>query len=245
MATGGEGFEDSAYRPINGVAIAAAVTSLFGFVALLGPAFLIVPMFTFALACYALYSVSRRQGVQSGRGAALFGLAVSVFFATAGPTRDIVYVEKLRAEGKTVADRWLEMLRQGKVKAAMQVRRDPGDRADSLEATDLGTYYATNVEAEAADERIISEDPFKTILELGDQVQFKFLKSLGVASAKYNEQAEFEYEMRFERDGEEVVWYVHPIAKRWLRVEPDGVAGSWQIAPSFNYTLRPKEPDAF
>lgn len=229
MASGGDGGEEFGYRPINGVAAASAPLSLLGFVALLNSSLVVVPLFALALAGYGLYAIARSDGRQAGRLAALFALVASLFFAAAAPTQSVVYAWKMQATGRRLADRWFELMQQGKTLEAYQMRLEPGDRAKSLDPQAVQTRYQEAPDDLAGHDRLMGEGVYKRVVELGEDATIRFHQPLDMRSASLNEEVALEYEMRYTENGNEQVRYLQVPAKRWLRIAPDETAGRWQV----------------
>jgi hypothetical protein len=74
------------YASVSRLAVAALAMGLAAATALVGPAFLVVPLLGIALAVAALADIRRAGGLKVGRLATLIGLALSVGFGAQGAT---------------------------------------------------------------------------------------------------------------------------------------------------------------
>ena len=101
--------------------VLAIVALLFGLLSPLGlvaKLLMAISLVGAALAILALRKIAASGGRLVGRGAALVGLALSVACACASPTRDWCTARWFSLQAQPVAERWIELLKQGETARA-------------------------------------------------------------------------------------------------------------------------------
>lgn len=102
--------ETPGYRPVSGVAVAAAIAGMLSAVALASPFFWFVPLVGIAVACLGLADVCRRGAEKAGRVAALLGLALSIGFGTQAITAAATSHLITAGRARSAAERWIEAI---------------------------------------------------------------------------------------------------------------------------------------
>lgn len=105
----------AAYRPISGLAVASALFGCVSALALVGPAFWVVPILGTAVAAFALRDVSREGRPKAGRLAALAGLALSIGFGTQGLTGSLVSNWIAQRRATAAVQLFVEAVRAGRL----------------------------------------------------------------------------------------------------------------------------------
>lgn len=104
----------AAYRPISGLAVAAAAAGLVSAASLISPAFWIVPPVAIALAVAAFRDIGRDGSVKVGRLPAIVGLALAVGFMTQAVSHRAVQERIVAARAEMAARQFVEALRESR-----------------------------------------------------------------------------------------------------------------------------------
>jgi hypothetical protein len=91
------------YVAVNSVAVAALLLALFGWLALIVPTLLVIPLAAVVCAAVALVQISRSGGTQTGRWLAILGLVVALLFVAGQGARQAIGGVKTRADRQAVA----------------------------------------------------------------------------------------------------------------------------------------------
>ena len=103
------------YRPVSGVAVAAAVFGVLSLAAAIHPSFFILPVLGVVFAVVAIRDLWRADSIRIGRLAALTGLALSLFFGCLGLTRFLTTTWNANRRAEQVAARWVDALLDGRI----------------------------------------------------------------------------------------------------------------------------------
>ena len=103
------------YRPVSGLAVAAAIVGCVSALALVSPVFWVVPLVGAALALVAVRDVTRSGVAKAGGFAALAGLALSLGFGAQAVTAAATARWLAAARAEAAAGFWLEALCDGRV----------------------------------------------------------------------------------------------------------------------------------
>src|SRR4051812_42983597 len=77
------------YRSLSPWAVAAVLLGVLSATAVIGPLLWFIPVTAVMVSLTALWKISASQGQRLGRGAALLGLMLAIFFGLAGPARTL------------------------------------------------------------------------------------------------------------------------------------------------------------
>jgi hypothetical protein len=132
---------DPTYRRLSPVAVLSAVAGLASATALVAPLLWVVPVAGVVLAIVALRSIAQRSESLTGRGLALFGLALSLGFGLGAVAKSSVEQRLHRAAAGVVAEKFLTLLAEDKTAEAFELTLDFAQRRSADTAAE---YYATN-----------------------------------------------------------------------------------------------------
>ncbi len=132
---------DPTYRRLSPLAVLSAVAGLASATALVAPLLRIVPVAGVVLALMALCSITQRSESLTGRGLALFGLALSILFGVGAVVKDSVEQRLHRAAAGEVAEKFLTLLAEDKLAEAFELTLDFSQRRSADAAAE---YYAAN-----------------------------------------------------------------------------------------------------
>jgi hypothetical protein len=183
------------YRSVDPLAIVALVVGLISPLALGFPILVVVPIVG---ALVALAAVARigRDAWRSGRAVALVGLALSSCFLVAPLARYATAEWLLPRQARPVADRFLELLQEGRPEEALLLQFVP-DRRPPVDAG-LWTYYRNDLEARMQIHNFVQRPGVRMLLALGDKAQIRFYNTNAVLAGKRQGLVEFRYTVTFE-----------------------------------------------
>jgi hypothetical protein len=104
-----------AYRPVSGMAVAAAVLGVLSPAAVIHPSLFILPVIGAVFAVVAIRDLSAADSIKIGRLAALTGLALSLFFGCVGLTRSLTTTWTANRRAEQVAARWVDAVLDGRI----------------------------------------------------------------------------------------------------------------------------------
>ena len=123
------------YRSISWAAIGAFALGLVSILAAFNPLCVVFAIAAAGLSLIALWQISAKPDVLSGRGLALIALFLSVFFMIFAPARVAMRSRVLQQRGQQLAEAFLGLLKEGKPYEAHQLsnlrHRGPGRAPDS------------------------------------------------------------------------------------------------------------------
>ena len=164
----------ASYRAPSIVAILALLFGLASPLALVAPLLMVLPLVGAVLALVALGRVAASEGQLVGRGAALWGLALSVVFALASPVRERCTAHWFSQQAQPLAERWLQLLVAGDTNSAFHlttaaerpVAPDPRPGMPEPEVTPLEQFEQTPTIEQLAN---LGEANVRLVEELGYQ----------------------------------------------------------------------------
>jgi len=109
------------YRPMSGLAVAAAVIGMLSCLAIATPLLWILPLLGIALSIAGLADVARAGAEKAGHAAALIGLALSIGFGAQAVTSAVVSRRITESRVKAVASMWLDALRENRLADAQSM----------------------------------------------------------------------------------------------------------------------------
>ena len=103
------------YRPVSGMAVAAAIFGVLSLAAAIHPSFFILPTVGVVFAVVAIRDLWHADSIRIGRLAALAGLALSLFFGCVGLTRSLTTTLIANRRAEQVAAGWVDAILDGRI----------------------------------------------------------------------------------------------------------------------------------
>ena len=185
LATDGDQ-ESIEYRPVSALAIVGLIVALLSVVAYIHPWFWCVPALAAAFCGLALRRMAAAETRQVGRGAALFGLTLSLLFIATAATRLTMYYWQLRAETRQLGKQWFEALhnrdpyRADQFTLLLEQRLQPGDDPVARYAEPM-EYRRLSEEVEKPVVRmLLSLGPYAEVRYFGNDVTQALVEHAGV-----------------------------------------------------------------
>ncbi|MEX2141324.1 MAG: DUF4190 domain-containing protein [Pirellulales bacterium] len=160
---------DAAYHSISALAVVALVLGLLSPLAFVHPLLWALPITGIALAWAAIARIDRSEGALIGRKAAILGLAVALLCGLGAVTKATTRPLWLAYRAERVAERFLELLRQGKTYEAHQLWTRPQFRL--LPGSDYQALYAENPAAAKDYEEFLKREVTSDLVALGEQAE--------------------------------------------------------------------------
>ncbi|MGE0756323.1 MAG: hypothetical protein AB7F89_20660 [Pirellulaceae bacterium] len=135
-----ESEEIVAYRPVNRWAILSTLFGLLAPTALVHPSLLVFPVAGLVCAALAARHLQRADGAQTGRGALIAGLVLSILFGCCATTAFAYRQYYFNSTAQACADRWFALVREGKLREAHQMTLDDDQRVNPGQSFDA--FYA-------------------------------------------------------------------------------------------------------
>lgn len=117
--------DSTGYRPVSGLAVAAAVTGALSAASLFGTAFWVLPIVAVAVSAAALAEIGRPGSVKAGRGLALIGLALATGFGSQAVCQRLVGDGIVAMRGRAAAVEFVRAIREGRLSDARSMCRSP------------------------------------------------------------------------------------------------------------------------
>jgi len=217
--------ESAQYRSVSVAAIFALVLGLFAWLAMISPLLWMVPLVGAALSVWALRGIAGSDGALTGRGLALAGLALSLFFGAAAPAATVSDHYWLRSEARPVAEHWFQLLRDDQPHQAHQLTLNPGLR--QLEGSDLWSFYRNSPDDYEALQRFTNEPLVHALLKLGPQAQVRYFGTQRYLHYEGKQQVAQYYAITYPQDGDEHTFFARVALERSLN--PKTGAVQWRV----------------
>lgn len=156
-------------RPVRISGFLALILGLLSFSAIFGAPLIVVPVLAVVCALIAL----RPYGDQrpAGYGVAMIGLFAAVLFAAWGVTQRHFHQEMMTTQAVRFAENWLDLLAQGDVELAVELRAHPASRQS--ETMPLDQYYSESTEGRAAMSEFREKEPVEAIIRAAQQADWE------------------------------------------------------------------------
>jgi hypothetical protein len=168
------------YRSISLAAVLALVFGCASALALIHPFLWVIPVVTIVIAVVAMRGIAREGANLTGRGLAITGLVLALFFGCWAPTRILTRQSYLYRQARPYADQWLELVRDGKIFEAHQLMQTVGERQKP--DASLEVYYNSNADARKQLGYAFELKPALTMRSLADKVTYQYVSGDGVSS---------------------------------------------------------------
>jgi len=208
------------YRPISGLAFVALLAGLASAAALAHPILWCLPLLGLVVSLVALRRLAAAERPMVGRRAAVGGLALSLVFGVAAPTRFFSRQFWLQARAEHVAEQWFDDLRTGQIGQAYELLRHVGSSSHPPPKPHDDAAAAAAEEAKTELQLFAERQPIARLLTLGNQAQPQCLDAEVLPDALGLETVLLLYHVRF--PGEDAL---HPLGVQFnvqRRLEPGG-----------------------
>lgn len=208
------------YRSISITAVLALLFGCASALALVHPFLWVIPAVAVVTAVLALRAIAQEGANLAGRGLAMAGLIVALFFGGWAPTRIVTRQWHLYRQARPYADQWLELLRAGKVYEAHQLMQSVGERQKP--GASLEVYYANSAAARKQLDGAFEVRPALTMRNLAGDATYEYLGGDGVSTEDggYVEYVSLRYLMRYQEHGLAKETPVRIVLKRGDSEEP-------------------------
>lgn len=174
------------YRTVSRSAVASLLLGLLSAAALASKLMWCVPIVGVTLAIVALWTISKTESVVLGRKAAQIGLALSLLFFTSAITGHLVRQRSLRQQARPHTSKWIEMVREGRLREAHQMHLPQSERQPL--GTNLQNYYEATREAREDKDSFFKALPISKIVELGRQGKLRFEADVNASTIRESAQ---------------------------------------------------------
>ncbi len=191
----------STYRSISLAAVLALVFGCASALALIHPFLWVIPAVAVVIAIVALRGIAREGANLTGRGLAITGLVLALFFGSWAPTRIVTRQSHLYRQARPYADQWLELMRAGKLYEAHQLMQIAGERQKP--GSSLEVFYKNSSDARKQLDHSFELKPALTIRNQAGDATYEYLGGDGVSSEEggHIEFVSLRYLMRYEEHG--------------------------------------------
>lgn len=166
------------YRSLSALAVVSLLLGLLSFIAIAHPAAWLFPAIAVFFSTIALVRITRRQEELTGRGLAVAGLMLGLFFLACAPARYFGDRWMLQSQARGLTDSWFADLRAGNLNQAHQATLEI--RYRQPEGTALDEYYEVDLEAKNERDAFFNRDVPRKLVELGPDLEYEFERDLGV-----------------------------------------------------------------
>ena len=185
------------YGEVSRLAVIAAVCGFVSLGTIFWTPFLLLSMVGFVLGVVALLVIRVSSLRLVGGGLATGALALTGFSSTYGIARNVAYDQLLYGEARVQAERWMNLVRDGNVNEAFQVRIPKMARRRQGQTWE--EYYASNQTAREGLDEFYRRSPFKELREHGRRGELRFvgnvsLKKYGADEQLFVQKFEFTYQ---------------------------------------------------
>jgi hypothetical protein len=191
------------FTPFSRLAVLAAVLAIFAVGAVFSPLMVFVAVAGAMVAAAALWSIAHAPRPQLGRQAAIAALMLCVLFGAWGTTWRAVRQQVLYAQAEEQADKWLQLVRTGRLKEGYQLHLSQDSR--QAPEADLEEFIQNNREARNEFESFFRGEPLRRIVEAGPQGQVRlvrFEKQMDESfSGQTRDAVSLRYALDYDQDG--------------------------------------------
>lgn len=202
------------YRAISGLAIGGLLLGIASASALAGQVLWGVPVLGAITSLVAVLRIDRAAGTLAGRPAALWGLALSVFFGAVAPAHFLSHERLLARRAEDLGRQWFAALAQGEPPVARQLGLPAKSRARLSDPAQLWAYYR-DVSGQRHDlEQFVAEPLIRTLLALGSQATVRLYDTRGVSIADQQSIVAQTYAVTYDDHGARKTFFVNLTLER-------------------------------
>jgi hypothetical protein len=164
-----------AYHSVSALAIMALVVGLLSPLAFAHELWWALPLAGVALSLVAIVRIDRSEGMLIGRWAAVLGLAISLFCGAAAITQATTRRLWLAYRAEQMAERFVELLREGKPREAHQLWTRPVFQL--APGSDLPELYNANASLAKEYEGFLEREVIRDLLSLTSDAEVQHLRT--------------------------------------------------------------------
>lgn len=206
------------------LAIAALVGGLASILALATPIFWVIPGLAALLAIVALRTIQANSDTMQGRGAAIVGLALACFLGTFGPVRHMTRQHRLYSQSRELATSWIDLVRDGKLREAEQLRHAFHERATA--DSDLAQHYEKE-QNKMMFEAFKMQSPVAELIRWGRDCDVRFVSNEYMQSTGLYDAVAQRFDIVKQHQGREVVVKIELAMRR--QFFPAAGEARWQV----------------
>ena len=180
------GAEVAEYGEVSRLAVIAVVSAVFSLGTLFWTPFLLVSMVGLVLALVALLVIRMSSLRLVGERLVTIALALTSFSSAFGIVRNVAHDQLLYSEARVQSERWMNLIRDGELNEAFQVRIPKVARRREEQSWE--DYYAGNQTARDGREEFYRTSPFKELKEHGRRGQLRFIENVSLKKFGADEQ---------------------------------------------------------
>lgn len=222
----GEERVDPDYRAISPLALLGLVLGLASAAAFLHPLLFVLPVAAILACAVALRHASDPSSGVSGRGVALFGLALALVLGGGGVTRYVSHQAVIQRQSREMARQWFASLAEGQPQSAHQLMVEPEKRTAA--GAKLWQQYRDDGVLQSALRNFVESPPAKALLWLGRDAQVRNYDIEFQIESSSKDQIREVYAVTFEDQGKKKTFFVRLTLVRSTNHET-GITG-WRIA---------------
>lgn len=162
------------YRPLCGLAVGGLILGLCSSLTILHIGFSVIGIAAILVAAAAMMRIARSPGM-AGRGLAVGGILLAVFWTTAAWAKDLTHARLMDTQSREFGLLWFEFLRKNEPEKAMELGTPPGGRR-ALNAT-LIDHYLTDRDNYESFQGFVSNHEVRALLKLGQRAQVRFYQA--------------------------------------------------------------------
>jgi hypothetical protein len=167
---------DDGYRRTTPWAIITLLLGLAASLALITPILWALPIFALGCGAIALRSIRQNSETVTGERWTHIGMGLAAFFLAWGVATYYVQSQMSYAHAQIFAAQWFELVREGKLKEAHQLRRSHFERVDPT--VNLDDYYSRQENREMY-ETFKTEPVVARIMRLGADARLTYVGNVG------------------------------------------------------------------
>ncbi len=212
------------YASVSRAAVLSVALGVASALALVSPILVVMPLAAIATAVAALRQIAASEGRLLGTWPATVGLCLATLFLGWGLSREFTRDAELTRRAQEFADAWLNLVREGKLQRADQMRRPASSRLNS--DASIAEYYATDKEAGDEMKATFGRDPLQSFAAIGLAAGFQFQSVANRSRYGFSDDIILRYSLDQSADGSSQ-------APLWISVERAGGPGGqpgWRIS---------------
>ncbi len=208
------------YRSISVTAVLALLFGCASALALVHPFLWVIPAVAVVTAIFALRAIANEGANLAGRGLAIAGLILALFFGGWAPTRIVTRQWHLYRQARPYADQWLELLRAGKIYEAHQLMQAADERQKP--GTSLEVFYKNSADARKQLDGTFELRPALTMRTLAGDATYEYQGGDGVSPEDpgRTELVALRYLMRYREHGLDKETPIRVVLRRSVSHEP-------------------------